>query len=97
MVFVAEAYLAEGQLRRFKSIFNKVKSLKFLFGTRRTNVSKIWQSFKPLCAVASCKDNDHDGNNINNNINVLMLVMVVVGSIIVRIFINFIAIHLVVS
>jgi hypothetical protein len=40
MVFVTEANLEEGQLRRLKSMFNKVKSLKFLLGTRRTNVSK---------------------------------------------------------
>jgi hypothetical protein len=76
MIFVAEAY--EGQLRRLKSMFNEVKSLKFPIGTRRTNASKGQQSFKPLCAVASCKDSDHDDNISNNNINVLMLVVVVV-------------------
>jgi hypothetical protein len=78
MIFVAEAY--EGQLRRLKSMFNEVKSLKFPIGTRRTNVSKGRQSLKPLyvCAVASCKDSDHDDNISNNNINILMLVVVVV-------------------
>jgi hypothetical protein len=69
---VAEAYLAEGQLRCLKSMFNKVNSLKFRFGTRRTNVSKGRQNFKPLYAAASCKDNDHDDNNSNNNINIVI-------------------------
>jgi hypothetical protein len=83
MVFVAEAYLAEGQLRRLKSMSNKVKSLKFLIGTRRTNVSKGRQIFKPLYAVAICKDNDHDDNNSDNNISVLVLVVVVMVPIVV--------------
>ena len=79
MVFVAEAY--EVQLRRLKSMFNEVKSLKFPIGTRRKNISKGRQSFKPLYAVASCKDSDDDDNISNNNINVFMLVVVVVVSI----------------
>jgi hypothetical protein len=37
---VANVHRAEGQFRRFKSKLNKLKSLKFQFGTRRPTVSK---------------------------------------------------------
>jgi hypothetical protein len=48
MALVAEAHLAEGQLRQFKSTRDSLKSLKFRFGTRRPTVSKrIGQNFEP--------------------------------------------------
>jgi hypothetical protein len=40
MAFATEAHQAEGQSRRLKSKSNKLKSLKFRFGTRRPTVSR---------------------------------------------------------
>jgi len=41
MASVAEGHRAEGQFLRSKSILNKLKSLKFQFGTSRPTVSII--------------------------------------------------------
>jgi len=49
MASAAEAHRAEGGFRRLKSTLNKLKSLKFRFGTRRPSVSKgIRQYFEQI-------------------------------------------------
>jgi len=49
MIFVAVAYRTKGQFRRLRSTLNKLKSLKFRFGTRRPKGSKrAGQYFEPL-------------------------------------------------
>jgi hypothetical protein len=49
MALAAEAYLAEGHLRRLKSTLNKTKSLNFQFSTWKQLISKMaGQSFEPL-------------------------------------------------
>jgi len=49
MTFAAVAHRAEGQFRRLKSTLNKLKSLKFRFGTRRpTDSIRVGQYFEPF-------------------------------------------------
>jgi len=63
MAFAAEGHLAERQFRRLKSTLNKLRSLKFRFGTRRTIVSKrVGQYFKPMKTFVQ---KGHLGNNRN--------------------------------
>ena len=72
MAFAAGACPAEGQFRRLQSAINKLRSLNFLFGTRRPTVSKrVGQYSEPLKSFVNKGHLANNSSSSNNNNNLL--------------------------